>query len=137
MNNEQGKKDEGVRRLIESGALYPGIIKRECGMIIFEPISNRDYELKLQRTDIEELAYHTYSMRRGLFNFSDSGSILNIKGVDSLADSGDVKTCDISKNLGMDKGRHEIVITYFGHGSYTGHVKSPEIRVKGHRSFNI
>lgn len=117
--------------LVKLGVLSPGLFRVEEGAVVFDPISVDDYGGRLQRGDVEELAYHTRSMRRGIFTPGNDGEVINYKGVDSAAMADDVLIRNLSSVLGRQQDRHEVVVTYFEHGSYRGHPKNPQIRVKG------
>lgn len=130
---DAGALDQHKRlyNLVRHRVLRPGLYRKQDGMVVFDPISAEDFEDRIGSNEIESLAFHTWSMRRGIFTVGRDGELVNFKGVDSRAVADDVKTCDISNVLGRAQKRHEIVITYFEHGSYQGHEKNPQIRVRG------
>ena len=111
--------------------LTPGVYYKEKGNIVFDSISLDDYQKRVQLGIDDKIAYYTHSMGRGVFTVGRNGEIINYKGVDSNLNLGEVKRCNISSILGRNQIRHEIVVTYFYHGSYSGHKKKPQIRVKG------
>lgn len=119
------------RPLVIAKAITPGLIRRDCGVVIFDPISIDGYMHKLVRNDIDNIAYNTRSMGRGVFTIGEDGTILNYKGVDSRLIIGEVKKHNISNLLWGTHDRHEIDMVFFEHGSYSGHSKNPQIRVKG------
>jgi len=130
---DPGALDQHKRlyNLVRHRVLRPGLYGKQDGMVVFNPISVEDYEERIGSNEMESLAFHTWSMRRGIFTVGRDGQLVNYKGVDCRADADDVKTCDISSVLGRTQKRHEIVVTYFEHGSYQGHKKNPQIRVRG------
>ncbi len=71
--------EENLVELIKNGNLIVGKIKDLDGFAVFERISLED-ALKLK---LEELAFATPSMGRGIFRITDNSRIVNIKGVDS------------------------------------------------------
>lgn len=130
---DAGALDQHTRlyNLVRHRVLRPGLYRKQDGMVVFDPISAQDYEDRIESNEFESLAFHSWSMRRGIFTVGRDGELVNFKGVDCRAVADDVKTCDISSILGRAQKRHEIVITYFEHGSYQGHKKNPQIRVRG------
>lgn len=117
--------------LVRLGVITPGVSSEDLGVTVFEPMSVQDHSNRVRRGDVEKIAYHTGSMRRGIFTFRLNGEIVNYKGVDSRAGAGNVRIANISKLLGRSRDRHDTVVTYFEHGSYRGHPKNPQIRVTG------
>lgn len=121
----------GLQPLVMAQAVIPGLMEIDCGMVIFNPISIGDYMQRLNRNDFGNMAYHTRSMGRGVFTFGKAGEIVNYKGVDSRIQIGEIKKHNISNLLWGTNERHEIDMVFFKHGSYKGHSKKPQIRVKG------
>lgn len=119
------------KKLVLNHVLIPGVYYIEEGNIVFDSISLEDYQNRVKLGIDDNVAYYTRSMGRGIFTVGKNGEIINYKGVDSGLDSGEVKKCNISSLLNRNQSRHEIVVTYFKHGSYSGHIKKPQIRVKG------
>ena len=71
--------EENLVELIKNGNLIVGKIKDFGGFAVFERISLED-ALKLK---LDELAFATPSMGRGVFRITEDSKIVNIKGVDS------------------------------------------------------
>lgn len=122
---------EIYQRLVLEHILFPGVYYEEEGNIAFNSITTNEYKNRVQLGIDDRIAYYTRSMGRGIFTIGNDGEIINFKGVDTNLNLGEVKTCNISSVLGRNQPRHEIVVTYFNHGSYSGHKKKPQIRVKG------
>lgn len=122
---------ELYRQLVLNRVITPGVYYSDNGNIVFDRLSIEDYIQKVRLGMIDNIAYYTRSMGRGIFTVGSNGEIINTKGVDSNLNLGEVKRYDISSLLGRKQRRHEIVVTYFNHGSYSGHKKKPQIRVKG------
>ena len=126
-----GKQHGDYRQLVLAKAIVPGVMNLECDVLVFNPISIDDYLFRVERSNAEDLAYHTHSMGRGVFTIGSDGVIVNYKGVDSRTYFKDVKKINLSNLLWGIKERHEIDMVFFEHGSYKGHNKKPQIRVKG------
>ena len=120
---------EIYQQLVLNNILTPGVYRKEEGNIVFDSISIEEYQNRIRLGTDEKIAYYTRSMGRGIFTIGSNGEIINYKGVDSGLNSGEVKRCNITSLLGRNQNKHEIVVTYFNHGSYNGHKKKPQIRV--------
>ena len=125
-----------MQELVKAGVIVPGYTVLEEGVRKFEPLSLGAYKLFMENGKIENLAYNTYSMGRGIFTVSGDGKIINTKGVDSrLPDekniayqTTDCTVEDISEAIGVFELPHRITCVHFAH-------QAPEIRVRGSAQF--
>ena len=56
-----------MQELVKAGVIVPGYTVLEEGVRKFEPLSLGAYKLFMENGKIENLAYNTYSMGRGIF----------------------------------------------------------------------
>ena len=125
-----------MQQLVEAGVIIPGFTTLEEGVRKYEPLSKEAYKMFMNSGKIENLAYNTYSMGRGIFTVSGDGKIINIKGVDSrLPDEENISVqttdCeieDVSAAIGVFEMPHRITCVHFAH-------QKPEIRVRGSSQF--
>ena len=126
---EEHKK---MQKLVEARVIVPGIFREENGVKVYEPISTEEYIKMIENGNIEDIAYNTYSMGRGIFTLGKNGEIINYKGVDSRLEDADniavgkvnANIYNISEMLGYVKSPYQIVVM-----SVPGH--KSEIRVRG------
>ncbi len=126
------EQHEKMKKLVNSKAIIPGIIKEVDGAKVYEPISIELYNEMMQKGEVEEIAYNTLSMGRGIFTVGEEGEIINYKGVDSnLEDKDNIATgkieatiYNISEILKNERQIHGITVTLFPN-------QLPEIRVRG------
>lgn len=126
---EQHKK---MKKLVESNTIVPGIFSVKNGVKVYIPISQEEYNEMLENGSIENLAYNTYSMGRGIFTLGINGEIINFKGVDSRLDDVDniavgkvnAQVYDISTLLGNNTHPYGITVM-------TAPNQHSEIRVRG------
>ena len=125
---EQHKK---MQKLVNSNTIIPGIFKEESGVKVYTQISQEKYDEMIENGEIDNIAYNTYSMGRGIFTVGENGEVINFKGVDSgLKDVDNIavgkvnaKIYDISEMLGYDSHYGITVIKVSNLAS--------EIRVRG------
>lgn len=72
-----------MKKLVETGALIPGVYSGKVGSMTYTPISIEEYLNKVKFGNIFGLAYNTRTMGRGIFTLGNEGEIINFKGVDS------------------------------------------------------
>lgn len=126
---EQHKK---MKKLVESNTIVPGIFSVQNGAKVYIPISQEQYNEMLENGNIENLAYNTYSMGRGIFTLGSNREIINFKGVDSRLDDVDniavgkvnAQVYDISTLLGNNTHPYGITVM-------TAPNQQSEIRVRG------
>ena len=130
---EQHKK---MQKLVNSNTIIPGIFKEESGVKVYTPITQEKYGEMIENGEIDNIAYNTYSMGRGIFTVGENGEVINFKGVDSgLKDVDNIavgkvnaEIYDISEMLGYDSHYGITVI------SFPPYLTS-EIRVRGASQF--
>ena len=133
MEKNKLKEHFKMIELVENNCIIPGIFKEENKVKVYKPISKKEHREMLEKVNIDELAYNTFSMGRGIFTVNDRGDIVNYKGVDSkLKDEDNIvvgkinaKVYDVSKELEKDKEQsYGITVVHFPN-------QGSEIRVRG------
>ena len=134
------EKHKKLQKLVETGALIPGVYSGKVGSMTYTPISIEEYLNKVKCGDIFYLAYNTRTMGRGIFTLGNEGEIINFKGVDSHLQNED--SIAVSKT----EGHLEVITEQSSYGINVAHFidrskETPEgkermeFRIKGASQF--
>ena len=113
-----------LRKLIDTGTIICGRIKKEDNIILFERIEPSEID------DIpeDEIGFATTSMGRAIFTIDTDGNIHNYKGVDSHLSTKELGTIDLvnAKSIEFDQGEDKYKVS-----AVVFNDKKPEIRING------
>ncbi len=127
-------KHQQMIKLVKAGALIPGRYSGTPGNITYVPISIEEYLKLVESGDIQNLAYNTRTMGRGIFTIDESGKIINYKGVDSklsIEDSIAVASTEGNIEYVNNEDSYMIMITNFVDRKHGQQFQRSEFRIKG------
>ena len=117
---------KNLQNLVAMGIIFPGEYVRTNGIITFKPLTIEEFEDKIRFNDIQNMAYYTKSMGRGIFTTGEDGKFVNFKGVDSQLQNNQVVDDTAAQSYNIPSANdYNVAFIYFGHD------KSFDIRVTG------
>ena len=117
---------KNLQKLVEMEIIFPGEYVQTKGITTFKPLTIEEFENKINSNNIQNLAYYTKSMGRGIFSIGADGKFVNFKGVDSQLQNNQLVNNTATKSYNISSTNdYNLAFIYFGYD------KGFDIRVTG------